>query len=129
LNDEVATVSDEPRDPEAETFDEVSMLPVVPAELGIDPLLLALLHLAGFLDLSGDDMVEPSAATDALEHVGFYVQRFDERRLGELQAELDRLVAHAEKSGWGAEQIEFVRDFLFNCGALDDESDPEPGGD
>ena len=92
-------------------------------------MLAALLHLAGFLDLSGDETVDAAAATDALEHVGLYVQRFDERRLAELQTELDRVAAHAEKSQWAAEQIEFVRDFLFNCGVRDDESDPEPGGD
>ena len=105
------------------------MLPVVPVELALEPLLAALLHLAGFLDLSGDATVDPAAATDALEHVGLYVQRLDEPRLTELQSQLDRLVAHGEKSGWPAEQVEFVRQFLFNCGVRDRESDPEPGGD
>ena len=121
----------EPHEPDAESDDEeLSTVPVVPEELAIDPLLLALLHVAGFLDMSDDSTVEPGAATDALEHVGLYVQRLDETRLAELQTELDRIVAHAEKSGWAVEQIEFVQDFLFNCGARDDdESEPEPGGD
>jgi hypothetical protein len=126
LKDEVPTVSDEPRDPdaEAEGEQELSALPVMPPELAIDPLLGALLHLAGFLDLSDDTTVEPGAATEALEHVGLYVQRLDERRLAELQLELDRLVAHAKESGWAPEQIEFVQDFLFNCGVRDDGNEP-----
>jgi hypothetical protein len=126
----VATVSD-PRDPDGETEQEreLSMLPVIPPELGIEPLLLALLQLAGFLDLSDDQLVDAGAATDALEHLGLYVQRLDEKRLAELQAQLDRLLDHAQKSNFLPEQIEFIKDFLFNCGVLDDESDPIPGGD
>jgi hypothetical protein len=123
-------VSD-PRDPNGETEQEreLSMLPVIPPELGIEPLLLALLQLAGFLDLSDDQLVDAGAATDALEHLGLYVQRLDEKRLAELQAQLDRLLDHAQKSNFLPEQVEFIKDFLFNCGVLDDESDPTPGGD
>ncbi len=35
------------------------MFPVIPAELGIDPLLAALLQAAAFLDLGEDDVVDP----------------------------------------------------------------------
>jgi hypothetical protein len=102
-----------------------SMLPVLPPELAIDPLLAALLHLAAFLDLSDDASVDPDAAGEALEHVGLYVQRLDEATLDRLESELRRLAEHAQVAGWSEEQREFVEDFLYSCGIGQDEDEGE----
>jgi hypothetical protein len=99
------------------------MMPSVPAELGIDPLLLALLHTTAFLDFSDDDAVEPEAANEALERVEQYVQRLPDERLASLQADLEKLEEHATQVGWPEDMIDFVRDFLYNCGIGDEEDD------
>ncbi len=99
------------------------MLPSVPEELGIDPLLLALLHTTAFLDFSDDDTVEPEAANEALERVEQYVQRLSEARLAALQADLEKLEEHATDTGWPEDMIDFVRDFLYNCGIGEDDED------
>jgi hypothetical protein len=92
------------------------LLPVVPTELGIDPLLIALLHAAAFLDLSDDESVDPELAGDVLEHVGMYVQRLPPERLLEIESQLSSLSAHAEAQGWPGELVDFVASFLYNCG-------------
>ncbi|HMR04558.1 MAG TPA: hypothetical protein PKA88_02255 [Polyangiaceae bacterium] len=99
------------------------VLPVVPAELGLDPLLSALLHCVAFLDLADDDLMDPDAAGDALEHVGMYVQRLPEERLAAIAEDLAKLQAHAEQSGWTDAQCEVVRDLLYSCGIGDDRGD------
>jgi hypothetical protein len=97
------------------------MMPSVPEDLGIDPLLLALLHTTAFLDFSDDDTVEPEAANEALERVEQYVQRLPEERLSALQKDLEKLEQHATQAGWPEDMIDFVRDFLYNCGIGDED--------
>lgn len=106
-----------------------SMMPLIPDGLGIDPLIAALLHCAAFLDFSDDDVVDPQAAGDVLEHVGMYVQRLPPERLDEIQGQLDRLEDHAESAGWSEDMIEFARDFLYNCGIGEEEQDEDEEGD
>ena len=97
------------------------MMPSVPEALGIDPLLLALLHTTAFLDFSDDDTVEPEAANEALERVEQYVQRLPEERVSALQADLEKLEEHGTQAGWPEDMIDFVRDFLYNCGIGDED--------
>lgn len=96
-------------------------LPLIPAELGIDPVLLALLQCAAFLDLSDEAVVEPGAATEVLEHVGLYIQRLAPDELSDLMDQLTVLHEHGVKSGWAPELLELVDDFLYSCG-VDDEA-------
>jgi hypothetical protein len=91
-------------------------LPLVPASLEVDPLLLALLHVAAFLDVSEDDSVHPVAAGIALERVGAYVQRLDDDTIDALAEDLDTLIEHAEAANWPTAALEFLASFLENCG-------------
>lgn len=99
------------------------VLPVVPEDLGIDPLFVALLHCAAFLDLADDEVMDPEAAGDALEHVGLYVQRLPPARLKEVEAQLAKLAAHAKSAGWPPDAVSFVEEFLYSCGIGDDKGD------
>lgn len=123
--------SEDDRDEEVDESVESDsfMMPVVPENLRIDPLLAALLHCAAFLDFSDDDAVDPQAAGDVLEHVGMYVQRLPAERFDEIQEQLDRLEDHAQNAGWPEDMIEFVRDFLYNCGIGDEEEETDDGDD
>jgi hypothetical protein len=99
------------------------VLPVLPSELSLDPLLCALLHCVAFLDLADDELMDPEAAGDALEHVGMYVQRLPEDRQVAIAQGLTKLHAHAQENGWTDAQCEVVRDFLYSCGIGDDRDD------
>ena len=46
-----------------------AVFPLIPAELGIDPLLLAVLHATVFVAGSDENVVQPEAAAEALEYV------------------------------------------------------------
>jgi hypothetical protein len=107
---------------------EDPIMPVVPAELGIDPLLLALLHCAAFLDLAGEEEVDPDAAGDVLENLEVYVKRLPLERLGELQSQLEKLEGWAEDKGWPEELVDFVSDFLYSCGVGDEDEEDALGG-
>lgn len=100
---------------------EPGFLPVIPDSLGIDPLLAALIHLTAFLDFSDDDTIASDAANEALEHVELYVQRLSEDRLDEIQSQLEKLEAYATQEGWSEDLVEFIRDFLYNCGLGEDD--------
>lgn len=100
-------------------------MPLVPETLGVDPLLLGLLHLAALIDFSDDETVEGDAANDALERLEVYVQRLPTERLEEIQADLDRIEEHGAEHGWAEEMTDFVRDFLYNCGLGEDEDEGE----
>jgi hypothetical protein len=99
------------------------MLPVVPEEIEVDPILLALLHCSAFLDFAEDEVVDPDLATEVLDHIAYYVRRCSAERLKELEAQLKRIRNHATREAWPAELIEFVGDFLENCTSDEDEDD------
>jgi hypothetical protein len=103
--------------------DEMLTIPVVPEKLGVDPVLLAMLHLTALLDFGDDDVVEPQVANEALEHVEMYMQRLSTERLEEVQAQLDKIEEYAAEAGWPEELTDFVRDFLYNCGLGEDDED------
>lgn len=112
------------------------MLPVAPEGLELDPVLLALLQCAAFLDLSSDEDVRPEGAGDVLEHVGMYVQRLGDEELDELESQLDDLAEHGASAGWPEELVQFVASFLENCGIVtedavgdDDADDDDDRGD
>ena len=95
-------------------------IPVVPEHLGIDPVLLALLHLTAVVDFADDDLIDGQVANQALEQVELYLERLRPADVERLQGQVDRLDDFATKEGWPEDVCEFVRDFLYNYG-LDDE--------
>jgi hypothetical protein len=105
------------------------LLPVVPKGVEVDPLLLALVSCAAFLDLSTEEAVDPDDAVDVLELVGGYIQRLPEDRLEQVKDQLEDLAEWAKKQDWPEETVEFVRDFLFNCGVADGEEDEDEDED
>jgi len=93
-----------------------AVLPLIPAELGIDPLLLAVLHAVVFFDGSEDDMIDPDAAVESLEYLATYLQRLDGQRLKKVKEDLLVLASYAKEQGWGKDQVRFFEDFLTEFG-------------
>ncbi|MCA9626835.1 MAG: hypothetical protein KC766_04195 [Myxococcales bacterium] len=91
-------------------------LPEIPEELGLDPVLCALLHLAYFLDSVEEETLSAEHATPNLERVGLYVQRLDDEQLDELEAQLAELVEYAIAEKWSEDQREWLASFLEHCG-------------
>ncbi len=110
-------------DREEARADDEAIMPLVPASLGVDPVLLALLHVASLLDFADDEAVDADAANAALERVEECMQRLAADRLEAIQADLDRIEEYGAEHGWSEEMTDFVRDFLYNCGLGEDDED------
>jgi hypothetical protein len=112
-----------PRPSEPEEIPEGSaVFPVVPEELGIDPLLLAVLHATVFLSGSDDEVVHPLAAEEILDQIGQCLGRLEGDRLQRVQEDLASLAAYARQEGCPAELTGLFRSFL-------EEFDVEEQGD
>ncbi len=97
------------------------VMPELPASLKVDPILAALLHVAAFLELSGDESVDPDWAVEAMEHVGFYLQQLPAQQVQVVREQIKRVAAHAKKKKWGARAIKFFSQFLENFGIVADD--------
>src|SRR5882672_9544795 len=58
-----------------------AVLPLIPKELGIHPLLLAVLHAVVFLDGSSEDVLNDAAANEALNYLATYLQLREGREM------------------------------------------------
>jgi len=116
-------------DREGARADDETIMPLVPESLGVDPVLLALLHVASLLDFADDEAVDADMANAALERVEACMQRLDTDRLEAIQADLDRVEEYGAEHGWSEEMTDFVRDFLYNCGLGEDDEDEGAAGE
>ncbi len=91
------------------------VMPVIPEELELDPLLLALLHADAFLQLSEDDAVDPDAAVEASEHIGSYLGRLSPGRIKQIKASLKKLADYGRSQRWPEEAVEFISGYWENA--------------
>jgi hypothetical protein len=99
------------------------VMPVLPKSLQVDPVVASLLHLAAFLELSGDDSVDPDWAVEAMEHVGHYLQQLPTDRVGPLRQQIDRVAEYGRKKKWSQETVNYFDEFLENFGIGEEEGD------
>lgn len=102
--------------PDREVPNGVAVFPLIPPELGIDPLLLAVLHAVVFLEGSTADVLHPDAAEEALEYLATYLQRLQGPRLQRVREDLAVLAGFAKDQGWPKEQVRFLKDLLRSWG-------------
>src|SRR5437879_312767 len=93
-----------------------AVLPEIPAELGVNPIFLAVLHAVVFLEGSEDDIVDPDAAVEAMEYIGMYLQRLNAPELQRMREDMQTLAAFAKQEKWPKEQIRFFNEFMENFG-------------
>ncbi len=91
-------------------------MPALPPSLEVDPVLAALVHVAAFLELSGDDAVDTDSAVEATEFVAHYLQQLPSDRGASLRQQLGRVVEYAREQGWGEDAVEFLAGFAENFG-------------
>jgi hypothetical protein len=91
-------------------------MPLLPEELGLNPVLAGLLHCMAFLELSGDDTVDPDWAVEAMEHVAAYLHRLAAADREAIANQLERTSKHLKGQGAPDELIDLVVNFLAYCG-------------
>ena len=95
--------------------------PLIPEELGVDPLLLAVLHATVFLLGSEEAVVNPAAADQAVGRLAEYLSRLDGPRLRAAKEDMKCLVTFAKQEKWPRGEIQTLRSFLSDMGAEEDE--------
>jgi hypothetical protein len=101
---------------QSEVPDGAAVFPVIPAELGIHPLLLATLHAVVFFDGSSEDVVNDPAADEALNYLAGYLQRLEGPELKRVREDMDCLLQYAQAEKWPREEVEFLCGFLRDYG-------------
>jgi len=96
--------------------DGIAVFPVIPEELGIHPLLLAVLHAFVFLDGSDAAVVNGLAADEALEYIVNYLQRLTGALLKKVTEDLEVLVGYAKQEKWPKAYVVFLKSFLADNG-------------
>ena len=90
--------------------------PLLPLGLKVDPVLAALLHCMAFLELSGDDTVDPDSALEVMEYVAGYLQRLPVAETGAVRRQLAAVSLYAREQGAPDAFTAFVDGFLEACG-------------
>ncbi len=103
-------------DDTADVPEGAAVFPLIPSELGIHPLLLAVMHAVVFLDGSEENVVNPAAATETLEYLATYLQRLTGTELTRLHEDLDCLRTFARQEHWDRQQMRFLKEFLTTFG-------------
>jgi hypothetical protein len=99
-----------------------AVFPLIPAELGIHPLLLAVLHAVVFLDGSDEQVINDAAADEALNYLVTYLQRLRGSEQQRVREDLAVLVDHARENDWPAEERHFLENFLTDYARPDEAS-------
>ncbi len=93
-----------------------AVFPEIPPELGVHPLLLAMLHTYVFLDGSNAEIVNPEASSEAMEYVALYLQRLSGADLQRAREDFDTLVGYAKEQKWPKQYVVFLKSFLADNG-------------
>jgi hypothetical protein len=93
-----------------------AVFPLIPEELGVHPLLLAVLHAVVFFDGSSEDVVNDPAADEALQYLASYLQRLEGAELKRVQEDMETLVTFARQENWPKDEVQFLQNFLRDFG-------------
>jgi hypothetical protein len=93
-----------------------AVFPLIPSELGANPLLLAVLHAVVFLEGSDKHIVDPAAADEALQFIAGYLQRLRGPQLQQVRLDMNCLANYARQARWAKQELRFLKDFLGDYG-------------
>src|SRR5437762_3090212 len=93
-----------------------AVFPLIPSELGVNPLLLAVLHAVVFLEGSDNHIVDPAAADEALQFIAGYLQRLRGTQLQQTRLDMNCLANYARQAEWAKQELRFLKDFLDDYG-------------
>ena len=101
---------------DVEVPEGAAVFPLIPPELGVNPLLLALLHATVFLAGSEADVVNPSAADEAIERLAAYVQRLTPAQLRSVIEDMECVIRYARQEKWAKQLVRSLQSFLVDFG-------------
>jgi hypothetical protein len=102
--------------PPTESPEGAAVFPLIPAELGVHPLLLAALHAYVFLEGSEPAVLNAAVGEEAMNYLVTYLQRLRGDDLRRVKEDMATLAAFAKSEGWPKQQVRFLQDFLKENG-------------
>ncbi len=105
--------------PSDEAPDGAAVFPLIPPELGVNPLLLAVLHAYVFLEGSEEVVLNGAVAEEAMHYLVTYLQRLTGSELKRLREDLSTLATFAKSEKWPKQQVRFLQEFLTDNGIED----------
>lgn len=99
-----------------ESPDGAAVFPLIPPELGVHPLLLAVLHAYVFLEGSEAEVLNGDVAEEAMQYLVTYLQRLDGSELTRVKEDLVTLATFAKAEKWPKQQVRFLQDFIKENG-------------
>lgn len=99
-----------------ETPDGAAVFPQIPAELGVHPLLLAVLHAYVFLTGSDAAVLNGAVAEEALNYLVEYMQRLKGEELRRVREDMATLAGFAKSEKWPKQEVRFLQEFLKENG-------------
>jgi hypothetical protein len=93
-----------------------AVFPTIPAELGVHPLLLAVLHATVFLAGSDEEIVQPDAGDEAVQQIAEYLTRLEGADLRRVQEDMSCLTVYAKQQGWPKGLVASLKSFLADLG-------------
>ncbi len=76
----------------------------------------AIINLAAFVELSGDDVIDPDSATDARKMIISDLQKCSKDELYALRDTVSEMIAEAQKNDVAEKRIDFYKSFMKNFG-------------
>jgi hypothetical protein len=93
-----------------------AVFPLIPSDLQVNPLLVALLHAMVFIDGSTDEVIDSEAADEAMQYLVTYLQRLRGPALARVEEDIECLLDFAKQQGWPKQQQTFLKAFLADYG-------------
>ena len=109
-------MADQPEEACPDMPEGAALFPLIPAELGIHPLLLATLHAIVFFDGSDVAILNEDAANASLTYLATYLQRLKGPDLKRIREDMDCLIAFGKQEDWPKEEMQFLQEFLKEFG-------------
>jgi hypothetical protein len=101
---------------EREVPEGAAVFPLIPPELNVNPLLLAVLHATIFLAGSDDKIVDTDAADEAVQYIADYVQRLEGAQLLKVREDMACLVDYGRRQKWPKQLLHALKSFLSDLG-------------
>ncbi|MFO0841210.1 MAG: hypothetical protein U0797_02280 [Gemmataceae bacterium] len=96
--------------------DGAAIFPDIPADLGINPLWLAVLHATVFLAGSDEHIVHPDAAEEAMQGLVGYLHRLEAEQLARVREDMEVLSTYARQQKWPKGFLQALKTFLADIG-------------
>ena len=110
------TPDDDGGSEEIDSPEGAAVFPLIPDELGVNPLLLGVLHAYVFLEGSEEKILNGNAAEEAMQYLATYLQRLQAADVRRVKEDLQTLIGFAKHEKWPKQQIRFLQDFLADNG-------------